>query len=61
MAELKRQIDEENKYIENKFKILDLRMQQSSEVLQNIASLKERVCKEMEIQNDNINLLRKNI
>lgn len=40
IEELSRQIEEENKYVENKFKILDLRMEESSEVLKNIASLK---------------------
>lgn len=36
-------------------------MQESSEVLQNVASLRERVSKEIEIQNENINTVRMNI
>lgn len=31
--------------MDQKFKILDIRMQESSEVLQNVASLRERVSK----------------
>ena len=47
IEELARQIEEENKYVDQKFKILDIRMQESSEVLQNVASLRERVSKEI--------------
>ena len=59
--ELSRQIKEASKYVEEKFKILDIRMQESSEVLRNVASLRERISKEIELQNDNINSLRTNL
>lgn len=36
-------------------------MEQSSEVLRNVASLRERISKEIELQNDNINQLRANL
>ena len=36
-------------------------MQESSEVLRNVASLRERISKEIELQNDNINSLRTNL
>jgi chromosome segregation ATPase len=58
---LSRQIKEASKYVEEKFKILDIRMQESSEVLRNVASLRERISKEIELQNDNINSLRTNL
>lgn len=61
MEELSRQIQESNAYVEEKFKILDIRMEESSEVLKNVASLRERISKEIELQNDNINQLRTNI
>ena len=47
IEELSRQILEENKYVESKFEIVDVRMQESSEVLKNVASLRERISKEM--------------
>ena len=61
IEELSRQITEASKYVEEKFKILDIRMQESSEVLRNVASLRERISKEIELQNDNINSLRTNL
>jgi hypothetical protein len=36
-------------------------MEESSEVLKNVASLRERISKEIELQNDNINQLRTNM
>ena len=36
-------------------------MQESSEVLRNVASLRERISKEIQLQNDNINSLRTNL
>jgi hypothetical protein len=36
-------------------------MEESSEVLRNVASLRERISKEIELQNDNINQLRANL
>lgn len=36
-------------------------MEESSEVLRNVASLRERISKEIELQNDNINQLRTNL
>lgn len=61
IEELSRQINESSKYVDEKFKILDIRMEESSEVLKNVASLRERISKEIELQNDNINKLRINI